>query len=305
MAIDETIREQALDWAVRTGDPAFDDWESFTLWLERDPAHADAYDRIAAATEDAGAILAATQPANDDFLPAPPSRHRWMGGVLAMALVAVVSLTLWRQTAPDLYTVETAPGTMQLVDLGEGTKVEIAGGSRVAFDRRDARYASLEQGRALFTVRHDENAPFRVTVGQDRIVDVGTVFDVRLDDAAFSVAVSEGAVQFNPDRQNVHVAAGQMLSRGADGYRLGSVDIAQVGDWRAGRLSFDGESLGAVAMELERATGLSFAVDPASADRPVTGSILVEPVRDDPASLGPMLDVGVTQQSDTWVIGTR
>lgn len=305
MAIDETIREQALDWAVRTGDPAFDDWETFTLWLERDPAHADAYDRIAAATKEASVILAATQPANDYFVPETPRRRRWMGGILAMALVAVVSLALWRQTAPDLYTVETAPGSMQLVDLGEGTKVEIAGGSRVEFDRKDARYASLERGRALFTVRHDESAPFRLTVGEDRIVDVGTVFDVRLDDAAFSVAVSEGAVQFNPDKQNVHVAAGQILSRGNEGYRLGSVDIAQVGDWRTGRLSFDGESLGTVALELERATGLSFAVDPANADRLVTGSILIEPVRDDPASLGPMLGVGVTQQSGTWTIGTR
>lgn len=305
MAIDETIREQALDWAVRTGDPAFDDWETFTLWLERDPAHADAYDRIAAATDEASAMLAAAQPANDDSAPAAQRPRRWMGGVLAIVLVAVSGLVLWRQAAPDLYAVETAPGTMQLVDLGEGTTVAIAGGSRVEFDRKDARYASLERGRALFTVRHDEDAPFRVAAGRDRIVDVGTVFDVRLDDAAFSVAVSEGAVQFNPDEQNVHVAAGQMLSRSSEGYRLGSVDIAQVGDWREGRLSFDGESLGAVALELGRATGLPFAVDPARADRLVTGSILVEPVRKDPASLGPMLDIGVRQQSGTWIIGTR
>ena len=39
MAHDARIEEQAAAWAVRTGDPAFEDWEGFTLWLERDPAH--------------------------------------------------------------------------------------------------------------------------------------------------------------------------------------------------------------------------------------------------------------------------
>ena len=29
----ETVREQAIAWAVRTGDPAFDDWEAFTRWV--------------------------------------------------------------------------------------------------------------------------------------------------------------------------------------------------------------------------------------------------------------------------------
>ncbi|WP_430098150.1 FecR/PupR family sigma factor regulator [Novosphingobium resinovorum] len=43
MASDNGIRDAALGWAVRAGDPAFADWEAFTLWLEADPAHARAY----------------------------------------------------------------------------------------------------------------------------------------------------------------------------------------------------------------------------------------------------------------------
>ena len=311
MVIDKTIREQALDWAVRTSDPEFGDWEAFTLWLERSPAHADAYDQVAAAAEDAAGLLQSAAPANDDWVPSDwvaseaPRPRRWIGGVLAIALVALVSLGLWRQMTPDLYTVETAPGEMQLVALGSGSQMRLAGGSRVVLDRDDPRFASLEHGRALFLVRHDEADPFVVTAGANRIVDVGTVFEVRLDAEAFGVAVSEGAVRFNPDGEDVHVAAGQALWRGPDGYRLADIDPAQVGEWSEGRLTFDGETLAAVAQDLTRATGLRFAVDPASADRFVSGSILIDPVRDDPESLGPLLGLQVRSQSGTWIIGTR
>ena len=306
MPIDDTIREQAADWAVATADPDFKDWGAFIFWLEQRPSHAEAYDRAVAAVEDGVAILAAATPANDagpDTNSMP--RRRWLAGMLAIGLVAILGLTLWRQSGPDLYTVETAPGSMQLVELGAETSVAIAGGSRLTFDRDDPRFASLDHGRALFTVRHDEHAPFRVAVGDAQIVDVGTIFDVRFDDEAFSVAVSEGAVQFNPDAEDVHVAAGQILSRTDDGYRIAPVDTAQVGDWREGRLSFDEETLGAVALDLRRATGMNFDVDPASAGRTVTGSILVAPLREDPASLGPLLGISVSRTSDGWVIGAR
>lgn len=306
MVIDESVREQALDWAVRTSDPEFGDWDAFTLWLERSPAHARAYDQVAAAADEAAGLLQSAAPANDDWVPAERTRpRRWIGGVLALVLVALVSLGLWRQMTPDLYTVETAAGQMQLVALGSGSQMRLAGGSRVVLDRDDPRFASLEHGRALFVVRHDESDPFIVTAGENRIVDVGTVFEVRLDAEAFSVAVSEGAVRFNPDGQDVHVAAGQALMRARGGYRLADIDPAQVGEWSEGRLTFDGETLAAVAQDLARATGLRFAVDPASANRVVSGSILVGPVRDDPQSLGPLLGLQVRSQSGTWIIGTR
>lgn len=311
MAIDDSgqetaIREEALDWAVRTGDAGFADWEAFTAWLERDPRHASAYDTVMAAIGDAAEVVRVATPANDDAQPAiaPAPKRRWLGGLVAMALVLVVGLGLWRVNSPDLYTIETAPGAMRTVDLGGGTQVAVAGGSRIEFDRRDPRYASLETGRALFTVRHDESDPFRVTVGADTLVDVGTVFEVRYDDAAFSVAVSEGAVQFNPDGANVHVAAGQQLARTDSGLQLSPIAGAQVGEWREGRLTFEGQPLSAVARDLTRATGIAFAVGAKSAAQPVSGSILVDPVRDDPASLGPMLGVATTRKGEVWMLGT-
>ena len=76
MQVDDTIREQAASWAAATGDPAFEDWDAFTLWLEQDPRHAEAYDRTVAAVDEGVAILAAATPANDAE-PAAPAAPRF------------------------------------------------------------------------------------------------------------------------------------------------------------------------------------------------------------------------------------
>lgn len=51
------IKEAARLWAVRVGDPAFDDWDALTRWLEADPAHLAAYEAAVADEEWAEAAL--------------------------------------------------------------------------------------------------------------------------------------------------------------------------------------------------------------------------------------------------------
>lgn len=133
MSHDETIRERALDWAVRTGDPGFTDWEGFTLWLEESPAHARAYDEVAAAVAH-GADLAG-QVANDDQpIIAPPVRRRWAMGALAAALAVVVGLSV-TLGGKDRYVVQTAPGELRTVALSEGSSLTLAGGTRIELDQ--------------------------------------------------------------------------------------------------------------------------------------------------------------------------
>lgn len=38
------LNEAARHWAIRVGDPAFDDWDALTAWLEADPQHLAAYE---------------------------------------------------------------------------------------------------------------------------------------------------------------------------------------------------------------------------------------------------------------------
>ncbi|MXO61181.1 DUF4880 domain-containing protein [Altererythrobacter salegens] len=306
MQRDDLIRDEAVAWAVRTGDPAFADWEEFVAWLEQSPGHAAAYDQVAASVADAADGLRAARPqaSNDDALRPAVRTRRWFGGALAASLVAVLAIFAW--PSGSTYYEETAPGETRMIALADGGRIDLAGGSRVELDRNDPRLVRLESGRALFTVRHDGDHPFRVIAGDDTLLDVGTVFDVRLDKASLAVAVAEGAVVFNPDRQKVRLAPGDLLrsARGSDTYEQVKVAPAQVGEWREGRLTFDGTSLADAATQLEQLTGIPFRAAPGSETR-IAGSIMLDSVREDPRAAGALLGVPMRRDGDTWILGAN
>jgi transmembrane sensor len=304
MQPDDRLAEAAVAWAVRTGDPGFADWEAFTAWLEQSPDHAAAYDRVVSAVAEAAEALPAAPPvaANDD--PASPARisRRWFGGALAASLAALVVFGIWR--GDGTYVEQTAPGETRMIALDDGSRIDLAGGSAIELDRDDPRFARLERGRALFTIRHDEANPFRLEAGEDTLVDAGTVFDVSLDRHSLAVSVGEGAVIFNPGRQAVRLSPGDMLrsARGSDEYVKSTVAAAQVGEWTEGRLTFNDASLDEVATELGRATGIAFRPAPGATAR-LSGSLVIAPIREDPRLAGALLGIPVRRQDDAWVIG--
>jgi transmembrane sensor len=305
MPHDDPILAQATDWAVRVGDPAFDDWDAFTAWLARDSVHAEAYDRVSTAVAEAAEIEKNRPVAANDEEPAPRASRRWYAGAIAACLAVVLAIGTW-QFRHDRYTLATAPGELRTVTLADGGKIDLEGGTRLVLDHNDARFASLEEGQALFTVRHDPTHPYTVKLGDDEIVDVGTVFDVRRDKTSASVAVAEGAVMLNPDDQGVHLNAGEMVVRQAstNRYVVSQVPVDQVGEWREGRLTFRQASLSEIAERLTRATGVTYSAAAGNAAA-FSGSVVVAPLRDDPRALGPLLGVEVTPAGNRWVIGSQ
>lgn len=304
MAHDEAIRDAAAAWAVRAGDPDFEDWEAFTAWLEADPAHARAYDAVAAAVADAADALPAIPQADNDEARPGWTRRRWLAGALAASLAAIAVFSVWNGRDGS-YAIETAPGETRVVALDGGSRIAVAGNSRLVLDRGDRRMASLERGQALFTIDHDPAAPFRLTVGEDTLVDVGTIFDVTHTSRGMAVSVSEGAVVFNPGRQNVQVDPGERLTsaKGSELYEVVSIPLAEVGEWQRGRLTFRDAPLDQVAADLSRATGVAFVVAPRAAQRSVSGSLVLDRVKADPRTVGALLGVGVRHNGEAWEIG--
>jgi len=307
MTTDQPIRDAALTWAMATRAPDFVDWDGFALWLEADPARAATYDAVQYALEEADAALAvlpepgpAPDPANDN----PPGwlagRRTWLGGAIAASLVVALTSVLWFAPGGEtLY--RTAPGETRLIALADGSTVELAGGSTLALE--GARAARLEQGQALFTIRHDAADPFVLEAGGERLVDAGTVFDVRLAGETLDVAVAEGAVIVDPRGEAIRLDPGERAVRADGRFRLAEVDAAAVGEWRRGRISFDTASLAEIAAELTRATGTRFSSSD-TATR-LSGSIALDAVRADPQALEPLLGVRITRSDDGWVIAAR
>jgi len=303
MTPDQPPQTQALEWAMLTRDPDFADWDGFTAWLEADAAHAAAYDAVQFALDAADAALGQVpEPvAANDNPPAWFMQHRaWLGGAVAAVLVLAMIFLFWFGPRDEaLYA--TAPGETRLIALGDGSTVELAGGSRLAV--LGARAARLEAGQALFTIRHDAADPFVLTAGADRLVDAGTVFDVRLAGETLDLAVAEGAVIVNPQAQALRVDAGERALRTGGRYRVTAVDEAAVGEWSRGRITFENASLAEIAAELTRATGQSFTSEGSTAR--LSGSIALGDVRADPRALEALLGVRVRAQGAGWVIAAE
>lgn len=299
-----SIDDDALEWAIRTGDPEFDDWDGFTSWLEADPAHPSQFEIASGVLEDAGRIVAtlplrhSAEPAND---PKPGRRRflQWSGGAVAAAILLGTGLSLWG-ARPQPYMIETAAGEVRTVALSDGSEIVVAGGSRLMLDRSKVRFAALEQGGALFVVKHDASAPFTVQAKGLSMTDLGTVFEVQLEKGSTRVAVSDGAVLVDPEGARLRLDPGQAVV--ASGAVLRREPAGEVGAWREGRLIFNDVTIGEVADALTRHLGIEVVASEAVASRPFSGTIDAAGVAKDPASLGPLLGVGVRTSDRRWVL---
>lgn len=308
MQADEAdIIEQAIAWHLRLPDARIDDWDAFTLWLEADPAHADAYDRIAAADRLVTAGRFPTRADNDNAPVAGGHRWRWaVGGMATAAAVAlaVVAPSL-RPAADDRYVVATRAGEQRTVALADGTRIELAGGSRLRLDRGDARVASLDAGEAVFHVRHDAARPFSLDASGIAIRDLGTTFDVATSGTRLAVAVAEGAVMFRPDQEALTLRAGDalQLDRKAGRVVRGRVEPALVGGWRQGTLSFSGESLGEVAARLNQLYDLNLALEGGLSTRPFTGMVRLTGAADrDVPHLAELIGATWRRDGKRWIL---
>ncbi|ATE66475.1 FecR family protein [Rhizorhabdus dicambivorans] len=303
--------DAAIDWIVRLRDPGFDGWEAFGAWLAADPAHAEAYHRLALADQDMGDLVKAVPaPVVAPVVGLPPvrrtiTRRTWLGGAIAASVAGLIGFGVIERQ-PAFYPVETAPGVRRTVTLEDGSRIALNGGTRVLLDRKDARFATLERGEALFDVVHDDDAPFKVAVGDATLVDVGTRFNVLREGKVTAVQVAEGAVIYNPDNEAVRLDAGQAL-RALDGdahLQLAAVSPAAVAGWREGRLIYDGQPMTEIAADLARWSGQPVRADPRLAERRFRG-VLSLGDGDDIVRLAPLLDVDVRRDGGTWILAPR
>lgn len=308
----QRIEEEAVGWVVRLRDAETPDWEAFTLWLEADPAHLAAYDEAALADLEAEELAPAPRPVQPAWTPAAepasrPNRRRflaWGGGAMAAAVAGLVAYTTIPAGAA-LYAVETRPGEHRRVDLADGSHIDLNGATRIRLDRNNARYASLEQGEALFTVVHDEARPFEVDAAGARMRDLGTTFNVVAERGAVEVGVSEGRVLFDPDGAAVDLSPGMSLRRARADARpvVTRSEPDAIGGWRAGRLSYRSATVAQVAGDLTRNLGVTVRASPSVADQSFTGVIMLEPDRTVAVRrAATLLGVSAGRSGDGWIL---
>lgn len=303
--------ETAIAWQLRLAEADAVIWGEFVEWLEASPAHAAAYDRVAMADR----LLAEARfpapavSADNDNAPGPRGMRWWVGGG-AVAAAAAIALAVLPSIMPrsQPYQVATRDGERRTIALGDGTQIELSGGSQLTLDRANPRVAALDRGEALFHVRHDQAAAFTLRVGEVAVRDLGTVFNVARASGRVRVAVSEGAVAFEPKGTALTLRPGDAVSASDDGSGVSRSRITPelVGGWRAGRLSFAGQPLGEVAGELKRLYGTHIALQGSLSERPFTGVVHFSGVADrDVPRLAELIGATWRRESGQWILAEQ
>jgi transmembrane sensor len=278
--IDDQLLDEAISWhRALDGDDA--DWDGFTLWLEADPRHRQAFDEIALTDR----VVEDLKPSLRQILPATAQtertgwfqRRRLLIGSIAAALALVVGIpALWPGPADTVYA--TTGGETRSIALAGGTSIDLAPSSRLIVKASDPSTLELVNGEAYFAVAHDPRRTLSIRAGSYAVTDIGTKFGMNLADDTLTVGVSEGHVAIAAaGSEPAKVAAGEQLiaQNDAKSIRKSTIAAKDVGSWRLGRLVYNDAPLSMVAADITRYSGKMIIMDPALRNRRFSGVLAI------------------------------
>ncbi|HJV41766.1 FecR family protein [Caulobacter sp.] len=293
----EALRDQAVAWLVRVQSDAAtaDDWAALTDWLESSDARLAAFEEaeliVADLTErkdEIARVLPPPAPAVIAFpgtrrtMPAP--RRAWMAGAIAASLAVMVGgPALWNASRGELVTYETKPGETRRIDLADGSRIMLDGGSKLSV-RLGWRTRRVEMGlaQASFDVAKDPSRPFVIGVGDQAVRVVGTEFNIRHDSRSVRVTVRRGVVEVaqrdGKGERPTRLTVGQELRhvQGAGVSQIRRVEPDDAFAWSQGQLVADGETLGDIVADLNRRFSTPIRIAPEAAGRRFTGVIALD-----------------------------
>ncbi len=282
------ISKQAAIWAFKldAGSLAPKEQEALELWLAVDVRNLGALGRAIASLARVDRLGAVGVGALDYTAERDPTqwtrRHLVWTGAAATGLTAaaaMVGVAVLGVSATEDFV--TRVGETCTLNLSDGSTIVLNTDSKllVGFTKHQRRIC-LARGEALFHVAKDKTRPFIVVADDALVRAVGTSFNVRLlPQHPVQVLVQEGVVEVSqrntPDIAPVRAAAGTRAVLAHDHViATRNVDASQVTRdlaWQYGRLEFNNETLAAAADEYAR-YGAKITIDPAIADRTITGS---------------------------------
>ena len=291
------IAEQAGEWFVANDEGPLDARDSAALaaWFKASPAHIEEFLGVSAVVRDfkqartdpqysLEAILARARAEDEE-----PVRRLWprlteavrgrpFGGwfpaAATMAVIALLSVgLLWRwnlrpaerpattegMTALNF---ETRHGEQLTQRLADNSVLHLNTDSAVSIRySKSERLVTLSSGQASFEVTHEASRAFRVHAGTAEVIDLGTRFDVRLDEGSTVVTVVEGRVTVGPRASGqspllrpIELYADQQVrvTKGAWPATPVAVDAKRTTAWMHRQIVFDNEPLERVAAEFNR-----------------------------------------------------
>ena len=285
----EEIDAEAAAWLLRLQDDdrtAHTD-AAFQVWLNADPAHATAFQKVTDVWEILpGAAAFQRQPANDaGRRRTQPQRRGLMTGMAAAVAATILfgggAYYLW-SAKTEVY--ETGVGQQHVATLDDGSQLALNTDSKVLVTYyADRRHLELLRGEAMFDVAHNPKRPFTVLAGQEQVKALGTSFVVRREpnhlwvtlvrgkvELSNRVASADGGTDFRPQ---VILAPGERATvDGAGNLMVDRPSVPAMVAWRQGEVVFKDTTILEAANELNRYGPTKIVVtDPAVARTRVSG----------------------------------
>jgi transmembrane sensor len=283
------IAEQAGEWFVANEEGPMDARDSAALaaWFMTSPVHIEEFLGVSVVARDLKearsdpeysleAILARAGaeagPPVQRLWPTPSGR--WFPAAAAMTVVLSLGLLFTWNLRPTerpagltgIATLhfETGHGEQLTQRLADNSVLHLNTDSAVNVRySKSERLVTLMSGQAEIEVTHEANRVFRVHTRSADIIDIGTQFDVRLEQGSTIVTVIQGRVAVGPQSsspnyavRSIELTANQQL-RVAEGEWPATpvaVDAERTTSWLHRQIAFDHEPLERVAAEYNRYT---------------------------------------------------
>jgi transmembrane sensor len=200
----------------------------------------------------------------------------------AVLLLAVAGAGVFVLERPADRVYATALGEHQTLRLSDGSRIELNTNTEVRI-AQSGRAVTLERGEAFFQIVHDETRPFIVTVGEHRVIDLGTKFDIRKEKDRLEVALIEGKARVEATSadapKSTLLAPGDVMVATAHGVSLKKRTSESLSDqlgWRRDVIVFDHTALAQAAAELNRYNAKKIVIaDPVAAKVKIGGTFPV------------------------------
>ena len=295
--------QEAALWAARRLDAENRDDAAFETWKSADPSNAQAFDQVWNASQDPA--LAEAMRLSEQRRAAPRRAWPWAAFAGGLAACCLALFFAWPQA--QLMTIEplviqTPPGKPRVVALADGTRLTLAGATRL--DVRlgvGRRQVELVRGEAFFDVAHDAQRPFIVKAPEGSARVLGTAFDLERGDGRLELSVRRGRVRLAPTgliHRTAELTMGQRAF--AKEGRLSAVRTFDLhaDDWRTGWLETDGVTLARLVERLNRASATPITIaDPILGRQRVAGRFRLDQPQDLVRSLALMHGFTVRETS--------
>ena len=281
------------------------DRREWHVWLNADPAHRQAWQRMTAVGEQMASVPGAL--ASPALRGADRSRRQVLRSVVMLASAGSLGWLGWRsETTQNLFAdLRTTVGERREFRLADGSSLLLNTDTSVnlRFDGRQ-RVLELLWGEILVSTAVDRSQrPFKVVTAHGEVLALGTRFIVQSQNQGAEVEVLEKAVEVSAhgaDRK-VRLEAGQRLNFNAR--ELGPVGRtdASTGAWQQGSIIAIDRPLAALLADLSRYRTGVLRCDPRITDLKVSGAFPIDNTDRALAALESGFSLRVSRYSRYWV----